>query len=229
VVDSLGFARITSDIKTADARITKGDQGYLVWVGADSLPPEKGRGVMYAPSAQSLCDPVRRAFAIASFNAIENPANPKEFDLFLDFVPEHANPDLSLEFAPDTVRVGSPTTLYARVEAARGQGLYLSIAVKGYTSEPDMIYPQGDAMNRTVPLNQWFAVTPLFTPEDPAGLESLVAVVGAAQFDLRPLVESFPECPRTRGGGATAQTEVQPATSWRSWQHTVVILPKEGE
>jgi len=239
-VDSLEFVRITSDERTADARITRNGDGYLIWVGADSLPPQTADidagltvsepAIVYRGTRNALCRPLRRAFAISSFEAIENPVDPGWVEVRLAFTLVSENPPQDETFAPDTVVVGRQYHLWARVDGAEGQQLYLTVAIEGYTSDPSVIWPEYNAMNQPAPLNQWFRVFRRgITPDEPAGPEKLIAVAGPTQFDLHSLVQSFPSCEVSRGLGGEFQASDQPATSWQAFRHLVIIEPSDGD
>lgn len=235
-VRQLDFAHLVADESGANARISKSGEGYVVWVGADSLPPQEGEvegglaltepSGAYRGTPEAICRPLRRAFAIATFEAIENPVDVAgHVDVQLVLTPPDESPSPYISAAPDTVVIGQPYHYWAKIEADEGARYFLTVAIQGYTSEPSVFFPARNAMNQPFPLNQWIRLTgrPL-RPVRPAGSEQILALATPTQFDLHSLVESLPGCETTRSRG-TGEAELadQPATHWQSFRHHVVI------
>ncbi|MDX1623783.1 MAG: caspase family protein [Gemmatimonadota bacterium] len=235
-LEPLEFVSVSSERSGTDARITRRGDGYVVWVGADSLPPQSedvqagrtvtvaGAGILYRGTAGALCRPLRRAFAIAAFEAIENPVNPGRSEVRLAFVPAGARPSEHQGFAPDTVVVGRSYDLWARVDAPRDPPLYLTIAIEGYSSDPFVVWPPPHEMNRPFAIGRWARLHERISVVEPAGGELLIAVVGPAQFDFHSLVRSLPTCETIRGSATSEFRHAdQPANSWQSFRHALII------
>jgi len=256
-IKSLAFIEL-ADAASADARIrTAGDVTQVV-VNHVALPPlnEDDPGarqgnhdgekiVVFAPIAEALCPPLRRAFAIASFERIQNPAPPIEFDLRLQLVeegqpPPSAPPDAQLP-RTDTAFVGRNYDLYAWVGPTEGYDLggtqfYLSVALEGYVSDPWVMYPHGRdrGMPQPVELGRWI---PVAAGRDgirmapPAGPEVIKAVANSDQYDFRSLADRVSGLCRSateRGAGEREEDAEQasPVLGWKTLDHAVLILPE---
>jgi hypothetical protein len=216
VIERLDFVRVVADSGAAEAHVIRGVGGSRVRINDVMLPPVEGE--------TDLCGPLRRAFAIASFDLLQNPQPPLDLEVRLRIVPAGSTPT-EARVAVDTAYIGPQRyDVYARVDAPANARFFLSATVMGYAGTPDVIYPSGETLNQPFPLNTWVSILPRVPMVEPAGLEVIKVVVDSNQFDLDPLVASFPEC-GMRGRGDRWKSDPSPVTGWTSVEHRVLVLP----
>lgn len=239
VLDSLGFVH-PADSADADAWVVRDGPGYRVFVdGLEVVPLPRsdrerphlvggeGRGDhRFRGTREGMCDPLRRAFSIASLGAIENPEWNSDLWLELRVVEAGRRPAAGLTEV-DTAYVGRRYDLLARVEAPEGLPVYLTVAVQGYADDPLVLHPRGEGMNSPVPTDAWLPLLRGFRATGPPGLEVLTAVVSAHQYDLRPLVSALDRLCRGERGRRAPGTPADTAADvgWTSLERRVLFLP----
>lgn len=240
-VGALDWIRLTS-AGEAMAEVRNRGGVFQVLVRGDSLPPlaeDSAAGyerrqstpvgvlVGYEGTAQALCGPLRRAFSVATLELVRNPNPPPLLDVHIRVVPSGTSPE-ERSGGADTVRVGEPADVFVRIDASNSSTLYASVAVTGYSADPVVIEPTGAGPNQPFPLNQWKRVVRGARISEPSGIEVIKAVVNSEQFDLRPLVASFPKCGpagvRGRNDPSPWTSDTSPVTGWTSAERRVVIL-----
>lgn len=208
------------------------------WVREAVVGGKRIRG--FEPSAGGLCPVLKRAYAIATFEEIENQEPPPGLDLRLRVVPAGAGPPVQDEGASanptDTLRLGSAYDVVAYLgvgrndERALATNFYLTAAVEGYISMPTTLYPLEEDP-APFPLNQWHTLLSSIPPEEPVGHEVIRVVANSEPYDFRGLTERVEglECGATRGWPPAAEEAeeptVEPVTGWTSLKHKILILP----
>ena len=135
--------------------------------------------------------------------------------------------------AIDTVVIDQPVGVWVKVSASQRSVLYLSMAIMGYTSGTDLLYPLPgageDAVGRIQPieLNRWVRIQGDLYPSRPAGLEVLKVLVDSDQYSLKELVATF-GCERTRGDLRRANPDA-PVQGWTTVEHRIMILTARPE
>jgi hypothetical protein len=226
-VESLPFVTI-GDSTRADARLIRSNGVLQVVVAGVPLPPLASdrswtREAGFAASRAALCPPLARAFAIESFDLIDNPAFPGSMEMQFALVP-HGMPPVESPEAIDTVYLGRSYDFYVRINADERTDRYVTIAAEGYAGLPSVPYPVAPGPNQPFPLNVWRQVADSVPMEEPAGLEVVKMLVGTDQYDFRSLVASFDKC----GGGTRLpgdDSKPKPVTAWRTFERQVLVLP----
>jgi hypothetical protein len=206
----LGFIRVVDDSSIAETRV-KGDH---VSVRGITLPP--------LPDRSSVCDRLARAYAIASFELIQNPQPPSDIDVQVRVVPTGKDPE-QRSTPIDTAYIGQFYDFYARVDAPANTRLFLSAGVVGYSSPPFMLYPQVGVAPPLFPLNRWVK---FFTTDivKPAGVELIKVIVSSDPFDFDALIKSLPNCDGARSGESTRWNAGSAAvTGWTTVEHRLLI------
>jgi caspase domain-containing protein len=212
-IESLPFVTI-GDSTTADARLIRSNGVLQVVVGGVPLPP----------LSEALCPLLARAFAIQSFNLIDNPAFPGSMEMQVALMPQGMPPVESPE-AIDSVYVGRAYDFYVQINADERTDRYVTIASEGYAGLPSVLYPVDEGPNQPFPLNMWRKVADSVVMEEPAGLEVVKMLVGTDQYDFRSLVASFDKC----GAGTRLpgdDSKPKPVTAWRTFERQVLVLPE---
>lgn len=216
-VESLSFVKLV-DSTQADARLAATRAGgWDVSLSGVTLPPLPEEG-----SVSDVCPRLARAFAITSFEAIDNPAAPLALQLEARFV-ERGAPAPTSGSAVDTLYVGRSYDLWVMVGAREGETMYLTAASEGYTGPPAILVPDPtDPGPNTsfLPLNEWVRIPGGNTAAEPTGLEVVKLLMSTDQYDFRRLVQGFPQCtPR----GTRQVPGPTPPIRWRALAHRVMI------
>jgi hypothetical protein len=116
--------------------------------------------------------------------------------------------------------------LFARVSAPATSTLFLTVAVSGYASNPQVLYPAAGP-STPIPLNSWERIVPGITVGEPPGREALRAVVSSRPFDFKPLIDALPRCAEiaSRGSVQGWKPSVEPVTGWAAAQRGIVVVP----
>jgi hypothetical protein len=217
-LESLRFVELT-DSTQADARLAaRRAGGWDVIVSGVALPPLPEEG-----SVSEVCPRLARAFAIKSFEAIDNPAASLDLQLEARFVESDA-PVPTSGSTEDTFYVGRSYDLWVMVGARAGERLYLTAASEGYTGPPAIIFPsamQPGPNNEFLPLNEWVRISRGVKAAEPTGLEVVKLLVGADQYDFRMFVQGFAQCTRF---GTREVPGPAPRIHWRAQGHRIMIL-----
>jgi hypothetical protein len=217
-IESLTFVRIVSDTAAAEASVS-------VRSGQTSVS-RRGIVLPKVSDDEDICSTLRRAFAIASFERVQNPQSQqlRRVDVRVRVVPENTTPD-NTRVSVDSAFVGERYDVYVRVNAPQNSRFFLTAAIAGYTSTPAVIYPiPGDA-SAPIELNKWEHILGPVPMTEPAGLEVLKVVVDSNQFDFNSLVRTFPACDRSRSPKGDWTIDPSPITGWKAVEHRVLILP----
>ncbi len=176
----------------------------------------------------AVCDALTRAFTIAKFAALNNPAAPEALQAFVRVVPTTARPPFDFSSTADSVRTGDQAIVYALVrvpdEAAAKTRLYVSVAATGFVSNAAILTDR--PVDAPFPVNAWILVSKPLTISPPAGREIIKFTVSSNQYDLSSLIssaklcdKSLPEPMRSARSGADA------VAGWTTVSRIVHILP----
>jgi hypothetical protein len=217
-MESLPFVKLV-DSTEADARLAATPAGgWDVILSGVAVPPLPEEG-----SVSQVCPRLARAFAIKSFEAIDNPAASLDLQLEARFVESDA-PVPTSGSTEDTFYVGRSYDLWVMVGARAGERLYLTAASEGYTGPPAIIFPsamQPGPNNEFLPLNEWVRISRGVKAAEPTGLEVVKLLVGADQYDFRMFVQGFAQCTRF---GTREVPGPAPRIHWRAQGHRIMIL-----
>lgn len=224
-VESLPFVTIGDSIR-ADARLIRSSGVLQVVVRGVPLPPLGSdrswtRAAGFAASRAGLCPPLARAFAIQSFNLIDNPALPGSMEIQFGLV-AHGMTPVESPSAVDTVYVGRSYDIHARINADERTDRYVTVATEGYAGLPSVLWPADSGPNQPFPLNTWHKLADSVVMEEPAGLEVVKLLVGADQYDFRSLVASFDKCAGVRV--PADDSKPKPVTAWRTFERQVLLF-----
>lgn len=216
---SLAWIKVTEDSTAAATHLAASAGGPQIRVNGLVIPQLEAATNL----AGQICEPLRRAFAIRSYELISNPHPPTELDVRIRLVPTGTQPG-NEQITVDTAYIGQHYDIFARVDAPANSTFYFSAAAVGYTSEPAVLFPAGDVLNQPFPLNTWVRIVPRVQMVEPAGLEVIKAVANSEQFDFHSLQATLPGCAASRGGSRW-DPDPSPVTGWATLDHRVVILP----